>query len=285
MLMAAEQLAKQAVPRLDEVQQNRMVKAAVRADCEVVINVGEALMPDIVDSLRRTGMRVALWFPDAVSSMGRQLMLLAPYHALFFKDPHIVETLQANLDIPVFYLPQACNPRWHRPLVPAGTEQHLAIAGNMYPSRVKLLERLMARGIPIVIYGGHPPRWLGASPVRSAHTGRYIVREEKARIFRSAAGVLNTMHPAEVAGVNSRLFEAAGSGAAVLSDFRPTIPDLFEIDKEVLVYHDFDELLGQATRLLNEAGLTQAIGDAAWVRAHSDHTYDQRVTVIMERLR
>jgi spore maturation protein CgeB len=93
------------------------------------------------------------------------------------------------------------------------------------------------------------------------------------------------MHPAEVAGVNSRLFEAAGSGAAVLSDFRPTIPDLFEIDKEVLVFHDFDELLGQATRLLNEAGLTQVIGDAAWVRAHSDHTYDQRVTVIMERLR
>lgn len=285
MLMAAEQLAKQAVPRLDVAQQKRVVKAAERASCEIVINVGEALMPDTVSRLRRLEMRVALWFPDAVSSMGRQLMLLAPYNALFFKDPHIVDRLRDVVEIPVFYLPQACNPRWHRPLVPAGTEQHLVMAGNMYPSRVKLLERLMAKGIPITLYGGRPPRWLGDSPVRAAHTGRYIVRQEKARVFRSAAGVLNTMHPAEVAGVNSRLFEAAGCGAAVLSEFRPSIHELFEIDKEVLVFRDFDELVEQAARLLNEAGLPQSIGDAASARAHSTHTYDLRVEVMMERLR
>lgn len=284
MLMAAEQFARQALPRLDEVQQNRVVRAAVEADCEVVINVGESLMPETVRHLRQGGMLVALWFPDAVVNMGRQLMLLAPYNALFFKDPHIVDKLQVALETPVFYLPQACNPRWHRPLVPAGTEKHLVIAGNMYPSRVKLLERLIAKGIPIVLYGGQPPRWLGDSPVRSVHTGRYIVREEKARIFRSAVGVLNTMHPAEVAGVNSRLFEATGCGAAVLSDFRPTVPELFEVDKEVLIFHDFDELLEQAIRLLNEPGLTQSIGDAASVRAHSDHTYDVRVTALIEHL-
>ena len=48
-------------------------------------------------------------------------------------------------------------------------------------------------------------------------------------MFRSATGVLNTMHLSEVAGVNARLFEAAGCGAAVLTDFRPTIPDLFAV--------------------------------------------------------
>ena len=149
------------------------------------------------------------------------MMLLAPYDALFFKEPHLVERLRANLGLPVYYLPQGCNPRWHRPFVPAGTEPHLVIAGNMYPSRVRLIDRLIAKGIPLKLYGSGFPRWLGETQAREAHTGRCVFREDKARAFRSAAGVLNTMHPAEVAGVNSRLFEAAGCGAAVLTEFRP----------------------------------------------------------------
>ena len=100
----------------------------------------------------------------------------------------------------------------------------------------------------------------------------------------SAAGVLNTMHPSEVSGVNARLFEAAGCGAAVLTEFRPTVPELFAVGKEVLVFHDFDDLLEQATKLLSEHGLTARLGDAATQRAHRDHTYDLRVTTILEKL-
>jgi spore maturation protein CgeB len=92
------------------------------------------------------------------------------------------------------------------------------------------------------------------------------------------------MHPSEVNGVNSRLFEAAGCGAAVLTEFRPTVPELFAVGNEVLVFHDFDDLVEQATRLLSEHGLTERLGDAATKRAHRDHTYDLRVTVILEKL-
>jgi spore maturation protein CgeB len=154
----------------------------------------------------------------------------------------------------------------------------------MSASRVRLLERLAAKGIPLRLYGAGFPRWLGETPIRAAHTGRCITRDEKARVFRSAAGVLNTMHLAEVAGVNARLFEATGCGAAVLTDFRPTIPDLFAVGDEVLVFHDFDNLVDQATRLLGETGLTSRLGDAAARRAHRDHTYDLRVTEILEKI-
>ena len=103
-------------------------------------------------------------------------------------------------------------------------------------------------------------------------------------MFRSAAGVLNTMHPAEVSGVNVRLFEAAGCGAAVLTEFRSTVPELFDVGAEVLAFSDFDELVNQATRLLSEAGLTARLGDAAARRAHQDHSYDARVATILEKL-
>jgi spore maturation protein CgeB len=277
-------LARQAMPRLEDRAQRQIVRAALDADCEVVINLDAELTPGVVTQLRRAGARVAFWFPDHVANLGRQTMLLAPYDALFFKEPHLVDRLRASLDLPVYYLPQGCNPRWHRPLVPAGTEPYLVLAGNMYPSRVRLLERLMAKGIPLRLYGSDPPRWLGETQVREAHTGRCVFREDKARVFRSAAGVLNTMHPAEVTGVNARLFEAAGCGAAVLTEFRPAVPELFAVGEELLAFQDFDDLVDQATRLLNEAGMTARLGDAATRRAHRDHSYDVRVAAILEKV-
>jgi len=277
-------LARQAVPRLDEWAQRRIVRSALASECEVVINVDRRLMPGAVAQLKRAGLRLAFWFPDHVGSLGRQLMLLAPYDAWFFKEPHVVERLRANLDIPVYYLPQGCNPRWHRPIGQVGTEPYLVIAGNMYPSRVRMLERLIAKGVPLRLYGGRLPRWLGETPIREVHAGREVFREEKARVFRSAAGVLNTMYPAEITGVNSRLFEATGCGAAVLTEFRPTVPELFDIGEEVLAFHDFDDLVDQAGRLLNQAGLAERLGDAAAQRAHRDHSYDLRVAAILEKI-
>lgn len=280
----AQTLVRQALPGVDEQAQRGIVRTAREAGCEVVINVDSRLMPKTVTRLSRGGARVAFWFPDHVANMGRQLMLLAPYDALFFKEPHVVERVRANLGLPVYYLPQACNPRWHRPLVEAGTEPYLVTASGQNPSRVRLLERLIAKGIPLRLYGSSFPRWIGETTARSVHTHRFVAREEKARVFRSAAGVLNTMHPAEIAGVNLRLFEAAGCGAAVLTESRATVPELFALGDEILTFHDFDELVDQATRLLSEPGLSARLGDAASRRAHRDHTYDLRLATILDKL-
>ena len=49
-------------------------------------------------------------------------------------------------------------------------------------------------------------------------------------------------------------------------------------------FHDFDDFVEQATRLLSERGLTERLGDAAAQHAHRDHTYDLRVAAILEKL-
>lgn len=273
-----------ALPGLDERLQRRLVRSARDHECEIVIAVEAAVLPGVVSELRRNGAKVALWFADALVGMGRQLMLLAPYDAIFVKDPYLVDRLRSLLGLPAFYLPEACNPRYHRPLATPGTEPHLVLAGNMYPSRIRLLERLLAAGIPLKLYGPGFPPWIGQTPLRQVHTGRLILGEEKARIFGSAAAVLNNLHPGEISGVNARLFEGAGSGAAVLTEFRPTLTDLFAIGYEVLAFRDFDELVSQATRLLREDGLSAKLGDAAARRAHTDHTYEKRLAVLLEKL-
>lgn len=277
-------LVRNALPAVDERLQQRIAGKALGTGCEAVIVTEQRLMPAVVRRLRRNGVKVALWFPDSLLNMGRQLMLISDYHAVFLKDPYVVRRLRSVLDVPVHYLPEACNPRWHRPLVTPGSEPYLVLAGNMYPSRIRLLERLVSHGIPVRLYGGRFPRWVGNTPLREFHAGRCVFLEEKASIYRSAAGVLNNLHPAEIEGVNARLFEAAGCGAAVLTEFRPALPELFDIGSEVLAFRDFAELLAQARRLLSEPGLSAKIGDAAAARAHQSHSYENRLAVILEQL-
>jgi spore maturation protein CgeB len=280
----AVDLAASAVNRLEDRLQEGLVRAALESECDAVLNTFGGLTPRTVASLRRHGLPVALWFPDAVSNLGRQTMLMAPYSALFFKDPLLVQRLRDTLGLPVRYLPEACNPRLHRPIGEPGARRVIAVVGNCYPSRAVLLQRLHDAGIPLVIYGGRPPKWVhGAMPLQ-AHTGFPVFALDKARVFREAAGVLNNLHPAEMHGVNARLFEATGSGAAVLCERRPSLGDLFDLDAEVLPFTDFDELTHQAKRLLDDPELTRRIGDAASKRAHAEHTYEQRLPQVLEHL-
>ena len=95
-------LARQALPRLDECAQDPIVRAALGADCEIIINVDSFLVPSVVTRLRNSGARVAFWFPDHVANLGRQLMLLAPYDAVFFKEPFLTDRLRAMLGLPVY---------------------------------------------------------------------------------------------------------------------------------------------------------------------------------------
>lgn len=277
-------VALEGLRQFDERKQNAIVRSAGDAACDLIISVDSLVTPETVSRLKKTGCTVVFWFPDAVSNIGRQLMVLAPYDALFFKEPHLVDRLAAVLDVPVYYLPQGCNPRWHAPIGDPATDKHFIIAGNMYPTRVRLLERLLDKGIPLRVYGRTFPAWIGDSPLRAAHTGEYITREHKARIFRSAIGVLNSMHPAEITGVNSRLFEAAACGAPVLTEYRPSVPGLFELGTEVLTYSDFDELIDRAHELLADSSYAGRLGDAAAARAHRDHTYDMRVATLLEKV-
>ena len=280
----AASIVRKALPALDERGQQRIARSALENDCEVVITVEQHLMAGAVRQLRRGGAKVALWFPDSLVNLGRQLVLLASYDALFFKDPYLVRRLRATLGLPVFYLPEACSARGSPSLGTPGTDRHLVIAGNMYPSRIRLLERLLAAGIPLRLYGPGFPRWAGPTPLRAVHAGRCIFQVEKAEVFRSAVAVLNNLHPGEIEGVNARLFEAAGAGAAILTEYRPALPDLFAVGEEVLAFGDFDELVSEATRLLRDDGLSAKLGDAAARRAQEDHTYEKRLTALLEKV-
>jgi spore maturation protein CgeB len=276
------QLAQGSAAAASRLQRSAVARATNRR-YDVIITVEGTLMPDAVRQIRHNGSRVALWFGDAVSGLGRQFMFLADYDLLCFKDSELVRRCTAMLDAPVLHLPEACNPSWHRPSdVPI--EPIIVVAGNMHPYRLRFLERLARAGIPLRLYGPRWPRWLRSSLLEPRYTGEYLARDDKARVFRAAGAVLNTLHPGELASINCRLFEAAGCGAAVLTETRPDLAAMFDTGTEVQAFDCFDEAVDRLKWMLDHPEEARAMGDRAAKRAHAEHTYDARLGVLLGAL-
>lgn len=275
------------LPALARRIHRHVIDAAEEFRPDIIVNVDHALSYRVIPELRRrTGVPVVFWFPDPPGNLRQESWVLAGYDALFFKDSVLVERYRRTLRLNAFFLPQACNPRWHRPhgdLAGARERPTVLVAGNMYATRFALLRELARRDIDISIHGSPWPRWLPPAPtLRRGYSGHPVFRDEKARAFRSASVVLNNMVSHEGDGLNTRLFEAAGCGAIVLTEHRGILPSLFEVGEEVHAYRGLDDLVEEIFRL---AALShperEAIGAAASARAHRDHTFALRFDSIV----
>jgi spore maturation protein CgeB len=267
-------------PRFGAHLANGLLETLRRNDVDLVITV-ESLRPDVVETLSRRGIPVALWFPDAVSNLGPMWMFSAPYRALFFKEPVLVDRVRRMVELPVHYLPEACNPRIHRVPLEAERLDSVAVVGNIHPLRARLLEQLVHDNVPLALYGPELGGFMRSHPLRRLHTGRYVRGAEKALVFRGSAAVLNNLHPAEMEGVNCRLFEATACGAATVTEHRLAVDDLFTSD-EVFAFTNYDELRTTLLRLVGNPLLGREAGDRAAARAAADHTYAIRLERLLE---
>jgi spore maturation protein CgeB len=141
----------------------------------------------------------------------------------------------------------------------------------------------MKHDVPLSLYGSRPPSWSHPA-YRQAHTGKYIVREEKSRIFGEALACLNTFSLSEGDSLNCRAFEIAGAGGLQLIEFRRAIQDCFEPGKEVLTFGTFEELLAHLERARREPAAMKSIREAGARRALAEHTYRHRLEKLLKLL-
>ena len=267
-------------PRLGPLIERGIVRRAKDHNVDLVITV-VSLSPETVRALRGSGVRVALWFPDHVANLGALWMFDAPYNGLFFKEPALVRRLNSMLELPVHYLPEACNPWIHRRIESDECRGKVAVVGNLHPIRARLLERLASDGIPLAIYG--PAHHSSLHPsLRPFHSGRYVRGLEKSAVFYSAAAVLNNLHPAEMEGMNCRLFEATAAGGAVVTEHRAELENLFDVGAEVLAFGSYKELLDALHSLLSNNINGRKLGEAASRRSLANHSYTERLQILLD---
>ena len=269
---------------VDQYGQRHLVRAVQRIRPDVLLTMDRGLHRSVIQAARQQGARSALWFPDHVATMARHDMFLNGYDMIYLKNPVLVQNLQSIYGLPVRYMPEACNSTWHRSTVEYGTDATIVMAGNIHPTRALLIKRLLGAGLPVRLYGGPVADWVQTPELAAAHTGQYLARAQKADVFRRARVVLNNLHPAEYAGANCRLFEACGSGGLVLTEIRPGLTDLFQPGRELDTFTSFDELREKLEWYLADPEHGRLIADGGAKRAQSEHTYEHRLTAILEDL-
>lgn len=264
--------------------QARVIRLAESTQPDVIISVDARLQPSVVAALARVA-PVGLWFPDHVGNLGPQVMLSCDYKALFFTDRVLVERLSRVVGLRTYYVPEACNPLWHRPSAVAEAERDrvVLVAGNLHPARARLLERLHLAAVPLRLHSSGWARSVRGLTVQSVDVYPPVYRLDKARAFGRAAAVLNNLHPAE-GELNCRLFEAAGCGAVILCEDRMALQEAFDRGSEVLPFSTFDELMDQIHWVFDCPSDAASIGARASVRAHAEHTYQHRLPTLFDVL-
>jgi spore maturation protein CgeB len=182
--------------------------------------------------------------------------------------------------LPVY---NALDPASHHPVAPAKQyAADLTLVANRLPDREARVEEFFfgaARALPghDFVLGGSG--W-DAVPANVRSLGHVPTAEHNA-VNCSAHAVLNVTREDMAANGWSpptRVFEAAGAGACLITDAWEGIEDFLEPDREVLVADDGDAVARHLAGLTVERART--IGARARARLLASHTYDRRAAQV-----
>ena len=83
--------------------------------------------------------------------------------------------------------------------------------------------------------------------------------------------------------VKGRLFQGAGAGAMVVTDYYPELDEMFDVGSEVVAFRfgDMNELHEKLTWFLSHDTERERIAHAGFVRAHKEHTFSARMRQIL----
>jgi spore maturation protein CgeB len=264
--------------------EGRLVRAAqVFAPTLILVVLGNQLSPKTVARLRKVSdAAIVCWCQDQMTTLGRQFLLGSGYDAVFVKDRYMQDLFSRMIQSTSFhYLPEACNPRVHRPIVLGTTESDnydcdVMIAGTLYYYRQEILRQLA--DFQVKVWGSRPD-WL-LYRLAFDHPAREIVCDEKARAVAGARICLNTLHYAEIDGLNCRAFEIAGCGGFQLITQVPVLAEHFEPGREIVSFRSITELRELIRYYLDQPETAAQIARAGRERAHREHTYEQRLLEI-----
>jgi spore maturation protein CgeB len=155
------------------------------------------------------------------------------------------------------------------------TVTFIGTLSSHHADRIRLLEFLAER-TRLCVWGMGVEEVSEQSPIRSCYRGQAWGRQMFA-IFRRSQIVIN--QHIGIAGNfanNMRLYEATGCGAALITDRKTNLPELFDVGSEVIDYGDAAECLTRIEELLNEPARRVEIGSKGQARTCRDHTYIRR---------
>lgn len=253
-------------------------------DLDLILFTYDFLWPSEISDIKlRNNAKIAMWYPDALSTFGKGFFINADYDFLFFKDPYIIRIFKDILKPEVHYLPECFNPNKHFIEIDKYNSNlykcDITTAGNQHSWRNIFFEHFPNYNIKF--WGLEAPVWMPKGVLYSYFQGKPVYNTEKAEAFYNAKIVLNNLHYSEIEGLNVRCFEAAGIGAFQIVDWRPGLNDLFIDGEEIVSFKTISELKDKINFYISNDKERNRIANKGKARAFADHTYKIRLQTML----
>lgn len=286
-------------------QEKEMKKCLERAkEADIIIKasgvgVFDRELEEQIIEIKSRDQQIIFWDVDAPATLDRMInnkndyfrKLVPEYdQVLTYGGGYPVEDAYRSLgakDCTSIY--NAFDPDTHYPVSPMKEyECDLAFLGNRLPDREKRVEKFfidVARALPDkkFILGGSG--WKDKDlPSNIKYIGHVPTRDHNA-FNCSARAILNISRDSMATygfSPATRVFEAAGAGACIITDTWNGISEFFEPEEEILIADSADEIK-EILSLLNDKSARE-VGNAALMKALTKHTYNHRAQQLQEVL-
>lgn len=280
----------------------RCLKEALKADIMIKasgVGVFDQELEEQIVRIRREDQQVIFWDVDAPATLDRVMSSKNDYFRALIPEYDQVLTYGGGKPVEEAYLAlgakgctsiyNAFDPETHHPVAPQPEYTcDLAFLGNRLPDRETRVEQYF---INIALAMPDKQFILGGSgwgdkdlPDNIRYIGHVPTKDHNA-FNCSPLAILNISRDSMASygySPATRVFEAAGAGACIISDAWTGISEFFRPQDEIIVAHsptDVREIL----RYLKRERADQ-IGQAALDRAKNTHTYDHRAQQLEEIL-
>jgi spore maturation protein CgeB len=273
---------------LQAVEQARGADLIVKASG---VGVFDELLEIAVLDLQAPNCMVAFWDVDAPATLDRMqadpgdpLRALVPRYDIVLTYGGGEPVRQAYLAlgarecVPIY---NALDPSTHYPVEPDSRfESELAFLGNRLPDRERRVEEfflLAAALLPTrrMLLGGSG--WQGKAMPPNVHDLGHVYTADHNAFNCTPLAILNISRESMARygfSPATRVFEAAGAGACVITDGWDGLELFFEPGIEMLVARGGDEVAEQVCRL--DRAAARRVGQAALRRVLAKHTYRHR---------
>ena len=273
-------------------------------DADVVVKasgvgVFDELLEQAVPEIRRPGAAVIFWDVDAPATLDRvQANPGDPFRALIPRYDLVLtygggrpvvaayQALGARACVPIY---NALDPATHYPVPPDPRfVSDLAFLGNRLPDREARVEEFFlqsaaARPDRRFLLGGSG--WTGKPMPDNVRYAGHVFTADHNAFNCTPLAVLNVSRESMARygfSPATRVFEAAGGGACLITDAWEGLELFLEPGREVLAARDGDEVVAHLDAL--DQPRARAIGRAARRRIMAEHTYRHRAAELSRLL-
>lgn len=221
------------------------------------------------------------WIPDLSKFKGIVIFwsidghLILDKHKEFVRGNKIDMILNSNLDCvgswqgfqqESLWFPNCYDDEIIKPLVEQKKIHRIGFCGSSHANRDEILNKVDAKLKEI----NH-----------SIHRDILIIGDDMVKAVNSYLVQFNFNIGGDI---NYRTFETLGCQTALVTNFSSGLDKLFDLEKEMIVYHDEDDMYAKTYGAVTDIARTVSISRAGYKRVLSDHTYVVRMKHLLQAI-